>query len=65
MTRPPAQSRKYRAARDVLRLSGAFITDYRAASVYEALERRGWRWNEAAGKWMREVNDDAMSEGGK
>lgn len=37
-------SPKYAAARTILRYTSVFITDYRAATVYAALERAGREW---------------------
>ena len=50
-TLPP----KYRLARHILRLTSVFITDYRAASVYAALERDGWEWT--GKQWIRSARN--------
>ena len=62
--KPPAPSQlplKYREARRVLPYSGAFVADNKAATLYAALERVGWRWNGAT--W--EHASDEASEGGE
>ena len=60
MTRPLPSTLplKYREARRVLPYSGAFVADNTAATVYAALERMGWRWNGAAGKWEQRERDN-------
>lgn len=59
----PRMPPKYREARRVLNVTGAFFADTKAATVYRVLGECGWTWDAAAGQWARTKTDEVMSEG--
>lgn len=46
-------NRKYDEARTVLRYVPTVVTDYRAATIYPALEAAGFWWDTEAARWVR------------